>query len=288
METGVSRSREASERVAVITGCSSGFGLSTAIVLAQKGFRVVATMRDTGKKAALEAEAGRAGVARRLDIRRLDVTDEAAIEETVSAVLAEYGRIDLLVNNAGFAMGGFVEDVPLADWRKQLETNFFGLVAMTRAVIPAMRERRSGTIVHVSSVSGRIAFPGYGPYAASKFAVEGFGETLRHELAPFGVRVVLVEPGAYKTPIWEKGLGAIRGRPGSPYEERLLAVLAYSRKAAETAPDPREVAERIGRIADDPAPRLRYALGKGSRVLLAAKALLPWRLLERIVARALK
>ncbi|WP_339300217.1 SDR family oxidoreductase [Paenibacillus sp. FSL R5-0623] len=274
--------------VALITGTSSGFGMLTAITLAKQGYRVVATMRDLSRREELVKLAEQAGLAERLQYVQLDVTDAESVQEAVGSVLLNNGRIDMLVNNAGFAVGGFIEEVLMEDWRRQMETNLFGLIAVTRAVLPVMREQKQGLIINLSSVSGLSGFPGYAPYAASKFAVEGFTESLRHEMSSFGVRVVLVEPGAYRTPIWNKGLGEIHRNEDSPYKHKLDAVLRYSQHASETAPDPQEVADLIGRIARIRAPRLRYALGKGSRVLIIGKAVLPWKWLERIIARGLK
>lgn len=274
--------------VALITGASSGFGLLSALELAGRGYTVVAGMRDLARKEELLQKARGLQLEQLLHCIALDVTNESQIAQAVAAVRAEYGRIDVLVNNAGYAVGGFVEEVPLAEWRRQLETNFFGLVAMTQAVLPAMREHRSGLIINVSSVSGRSGFPGYGPYAASKFAVEGFSESLRHEMSGWGVKVVLVEPGSFKTPIWNKGLQNMHARPGSPYKEQLDAILAYSRRSAETAPDPIGVARLIGRIADMRSPRMRYTIGQGSRLLLWSKALLPWKWMEWAIAVGLK
>lgn len=276
------------ERIALITGTSSGFGLLTAVQLARLGFRVVATMRNTDAKGDLLDKAGQAGVADRLEAVQLDVTDFAMIERVVADVLARYGRIDVLVNNAGFAIGGFVEDLAMEDWRAQMETNFFGLVAMTKAVLPAMRGERSGTVVNISSVSGKLGFPGYAPYAASKFAVEGFSESLRHEMSPFGVRVVVIEPGAFKTPIWSKGLAAIRTRPDSPYADKLQTVMSYSQRAAASAPDPQQVANLVGKVVTAASPRLRYPLGKGSSLMIGGKALLPWKWFEAIIRKALQ
>ncbi|MFD1776185.1 SDR family oxidoreductase [Paenibacillus rhizophilus] len=276
------------DAVAIVTGASSGFGLLTVVKLAEQGFRVIAAMREPSRKDELERRAERSGILDRVQVMRMDVTDPAGIEETVNAVLAAYGRIDVLVNNAGYAVGGFVEEVPMEDWRRQLETNFFGLVAVTKAVLPHMRERRAGLIVNIGSVSGLAAFPGYAPYAASKFAVEGFSESLRHEMSPLGVKVVILEPGAYRTAIWNKGLSQIAAAGDSPYKARLDAVLRYSRKAAVTAPDPQEVADLIGRIVRLRSPRLRYTLGRGSRLLIGGRMLLPWSWFERIVARALR
>jgi NAD(P)-dependent dehydrogenase (short-subunit alcohol dehydrogenase family) len=273
--------------VALVTGASSGFGLHTSVALAQAGFRVVAAMRSPEKRHDLLQTAETAGVRERIDVRRMDVTDHAGIVQTVEEIAAAYGRIDVLVNNAGFAAGGVVEEVDGDTWRAQMETNFFGTVAVTRAVLPHMRRQRRGKIINMSSVSGRTAFPGYAPYAASKFAVEGFTEALRLEVLPFGIHAVLIEPGAYKTEIWRKGFATIRMRENSPYQPMLEAVLRMSRRTAETAPPPQEVAAAVVKAALGPAPRLRYPLGRGTAAMSLLRSLLPWKWYERIVLWAL-
>ncbi|MCQ6557727.1 SDR family oxidoreductase [Paenibacillus mendelii] len=275
-------------KVAFVTGTSSGIGLLSAVALAHAGYRVVASMRDLDKSGPLLESASRQGVAERLSCVQLDVTDHAAIDQTIEEIAGKLGGIDLLVNNAGFAVGGYVEEVPMEAWRAQMETNFFGLVAVSRSIIPIMRRQRSGHIINISSLSGRFGFPGYAPYAASKFAVEGFSEALRHELLPFGVHVILVEPGAFKTSIWQKGFEQIYAQPDSPYQAGMEAVLRYSRKAAETSPDPQQVAELIVRIARTEAPHLRYPVGNGARMSLLGKALLPWKWFERVTGRMLR
>ncbi|MDH6426648.1 SDR family oxidoreductase [Paenibacillus sp. FSL R5-0887] len=276
------------DRVALITGTSSGFGLLTALKLAGQGFKVIATMRDLSRKGELVQQAEQAGILKQLHLMTMDVTDSDSIETAISSVHETFGRIDVLVNNAGFAIGGFIEEISMEEWRRQMETNFFGLVAVTTAVLPIMREQQSGTIINVGSVSGLSGFPGYAPYAASKFAVEGFSESLRHEMSPYGIRVVLIEPGSFRTPIWGKGMEQIRRKEDSPYKARLDAVLRYSKHTAETAPDPSQVANLIGRITEMKAPRLRYPIGKGTRILILGKTLLPWKWLERIIAKELR
>lgn len=273
--------------VALITGASSGFGLLTAVALARRGYQVAATMRDPGRAGELLELAQREQVADAVVPLRLDVTDGESIHQAISEVMAHFGQIDLLVNNAGFALGGYIEELSLEDWRRQMETNFFGLIAVTKAVLPQMRERGAGCIINVSSVSGKVGFPGYGPYAASKFAVEGYSESLRHEMSPYGVRVVLVEPGAFRTAIWNKGLEQIVSPEHSPYRDRLEAVLHYSRLAGQKAPEPGQVADLIARIAAKRSPRLRYSVGQGARAMLWWKERLPWKWFERIVARVL-
>jgi NAD(P)-dependent dehydrogenase (short-subunit alcohol dehydrogenase family) len=271
--------------VAIVTGTSSGFGMLTALELARKQYHVVATMRNTEKAGELLERAGRAGVSGRIEVCCLDVTAPSSIERIMDETLRNHGRIDVLVNNAGLAVGGFVEEVSMEDWRRQMETNFFGLVAVTKSVIPIMRQQRSGMIINISSISGRVGFPGYAPYASSKFAVEGFSESLRHELAPLGIKVVLVEPGAYKTPIWGKGLADMPDPDSSLYRDRLRAITAYSRRTAETAPDPQQVADVIGSLVGTRSPRLRYVLGRGTLTAVWGKALLPWKWFERIIER---
>jgi len=273
--------------VALVTGSSSGFGLLSCIELAKEGYDVIATMRDTGKQGELQAAAAQAGVSPHVRCVAMDVTDFAQVEAAIRDARSQYGGIDVLVNNAGFAVGGFVEDIPLADWQRQMDTNFFGVVAVTKAVLPFMRERGSGTIINIGSVSGKIGFPGYGPYAASKFAVAGFSEALRLEMLPFGVRVVLIEPGSYKTPIWQKGFASIMTKPDSPYAAQMEAVLRYSRRSAETAPDPIEVARAVVKAAKKRRPKLRYTMGQGAHLAAFSKTVLPWKWFEGIIRRSL-
>lgn len=276
------------DRVALITGTSSGFGLLTALELAKQGYKVIATMRDLRRKSELEKQAEQAGLLQQIHFMTLDVTDSDSISTVIASVSDTYGGIDILVNNAGFAVGGFIEEISMEEWHRQMDTNFFGLVAVTKAVLPVMRVQESGTIINVSSISGLSGFPGFAPYASSKFAVEGFSESLRHEMSPYGIRVVLIEPGSFRTPIWGKGMEQLQSHDDSPYKERLNAVLRYSKHTAETAPDPVLVAKLIGRITQMKSPRLRYAIGKGTQILILGKTLLPWKWLERIIAKELR
>lgn len=276
-----------SRPIAVVTGTSSGFGLYTSVALASAGYDVVATMRNTAKQGKLLAEAQTCGVSAYIHVLSLDVTNQESIEAAFVHIREQYGRVNLLVNNAGYAAGGYVEEVDMDAWRAQLETNFFGTVAVTRAVLPIMREQGCGTIVNVSSISGRYAFPGYAPYAASKFAVEGFTEALRLEMLPFGVYAVLIEPGSYKTDIWEKGFSSIQIRENSPYSKLLQAVLQFSKRSSETAPPPQEVARHIVKIARTPRPKLRYFMSREATPLRLIR-LLPWKWYERLVLWALR
>jgi NAD(P)-dependent dehydrogenase (short-subunit alcohol dehydrogenase family) len=276
------------DKIAVITGSSSGFGLLTAIELAKAGFRVVASMRDMGRRGRLDEAAAAAGVAAKIDVRRLDVTEIDTIPAFVEAVAHAYGRIDVLINNAGFAVAGFAEDIKLEELRTQFETNFFGPVALTKAVLPVMRHQRSGHIIMISSIGGLAGAVTISSYSASKFALEGWTEALRLEVNALGIKVVLVEPGSFQTDIWTRGavMGEKATTEASPNFQRSLKM----RERVDAIPkrDPMEVAELIARVAQDPNPRLRYLVGTDAKIQLALKRILPWKWNEKIIANFLK
>ena len=280
--------RQMPDRIAVVTGASSGIGLLTSLELARAGFHVVATMRDLGRRSRLEAAAASEGVGEKLEVRELDITHTEAIGPLISQIARAYGRIDLLVNNAGFAMSGFAEDIDLRELRRQLDTNFFGHVAMTQAVLPLMRSQQAGHIIMVSSISGRLGQAVISSYSASKFALEGWAESLRLETHSLGIRVVLVEPGAFKTDIWDRNvvLAERALRPDSPNRERAAKFRDFVQKNVPKA-DARQVARLITRIAQDPNPKLRYIIGRDARVQLWLRRLLPWKRYERLIARAI-
>ncbi|MFC0211160.1 SDR family oxidoreductase [Paenibacillus chartarius] len=272
--------------VAIVTGASSGFGLGTCVELARGGCFVVATMRDLSKRGPLLEQARQAGVEGRLVCECLDVTIEARTEELVRQIVATYGRIDVLVNNAGIAVAGFTEEIGLQGWKRQFDTNVFGVIAMTKAVLPYMREAGRGRIIQIGSISGRFGFPAMGPYTASKFALEGFSESLRLELLPFGVHVSIVEPGPYQTNIWSRG--DFHADPHSAYARLASGVQSMMKQSAASGGDPSEVAELIARIAlSRRPPKLRYPIGRGVRRNIALKQLLPWSWIELVVKRVL-
>lgn len=271
----------------LVTGASSGLGLHMCVAFAKKGYQVIASMRSLQRKGPLLQAAKQAGAESGITCVQLDVTSDDDIKRAMREIEQMCPRIDVLVNNAGFAAGGSAEDIPLEAWRDIMDTNLLGAVRMTQAVAPLMRRQGGGTIMMISSVSGRIGIPGYGPYCASKFALEGFAESIRHELRPLGINVVLIEPGAFKTSIWDKGFEQIKSLPSSANPELMDALLSYSRKVAASAPDPDKAVRTIVRIAGLRSPSLRYALGKGAALMLFGKALLPWRWYERAIAYAL-
>jgi NAD(P)-dependent dehydrogenase (short-subunit alcohol dehydrogenase family) len=277
-----------SERVAVITGSSSGIGLLTTVEMAKAGFQVVASMRDLARRERLDTAAASANVASKVDVRQLNVTDFQSIPEFVAKVVRDYGRIDVLVNNAGFAVAGFAEDLKLEEIRSQFETNFFGHVAMTQAVIPTMRKQGSGHIIMVSSIAGLHGSVSISSYSASKHALEGWTESVRMELNSLGIKMVLIEPGSFQTDIWTRGavMGERAVKDTSPNFQRSLRM--RERVAKIPKGNAIEVAKVIVSVANGPNPKLRYLVGRDARVQLWLKRLLPWKWHEKVVANFLK
>ena len=247
---------------ALVTGSSSGFGLLTCVELVARGFRVWASMRDLDRAGPLRSalEASGFGLAR-VEIVALDVTDAEQSDALVEQILDRDGAVDVLVNNAGVMLTGFAEDIDEAQLRGQFETNFFGLVRLTRALLPAMRERRYGKVINVSSVSGRRGLPDHSAYCASKFAVEGWSEALRYEMIPYNVFVALVEPGMFPaTGIFERSGPDPSESVHGKSRASLAAAKAKVQKWFANA-DPRKVAEVVAAIALADAPRLRHPVG---------------------------
>ncbi|HTZ07804.1 MAG TPA: SDR family NAD(P)-dependent oxidoreductase [Acidimicrobiales bacterium] len=241
----------------LITGCSSGFGRAAAVELAKRGHEVVATARRPETLLDLDVEARLA----------LDVTDQASVDAAVEAA----GPLDALVNNAGITVGGPVELVPLAEVRRLFETNFFGVLRMLQAVLPGMRARGGGVVVNVSSVSGRVAAPLSGFYAASKFALEAVSEALHVEAGHFGIRVVVIEPGYFAT-----ALGDSRVRHGvdaPPYDELARQAAAIETTlSGGTRPGPELVAAAIADAVEDPPEGFRVPVGTDAATVLGARA----------------
>jgi NAD(P)-dependent dehydrogenase (short-subunit alcohol dehydrogenase family) len=275
------------ERVALITGASSGFGLLTTVTLARRGWRVLATMRDLGRREKLEAAAQKAGMLARIEFLALDVTNSEQITALAEAVAARPGPLHAIVNNAGFAMAGFADDISDAELRSQFDTNFFGAVAVTRAFLPQFRRQGAGHIVLVSSISGRMGCPGVGSYAASKFALEGWAETLRMELKPLGIQVVLVEPGSFETDIWTRNAAVSAGTQAAQ-SPNAVRVANWRKRIQDGKPkaNPQVVADGIAAILDNPHPKLRYVFGRDAKIGLMLRRLLPWSTFERLMIKA--
>jgi NAD(P)-dependent dehydrogenase (short-subunit alcohol dehydrogenase family) len=278
----------------VITGASSGIGRATALTLARAGWHVFAGVRREADGAALAADAGAIGVGALVRPLPLDVTDEASITRAVVAVRdelgADGGRLVGLVNNAGIAGAGPIEEVSLGRFREVLAVNVLGVVAVTQAFLPLLRQSR-GRIVNVSSVSGRAAPPFLGPYAASKFALEALSDALRVELRPWGIKVIVVEPGPIATPIWEKGetaaLADRESRAGSPYAPYLDRVLGLFRGAAARGFPPERVAATIARALAVPRPRARYLVTRNALGFALFARLAPESLRDGLFALAM-
>ncbi len=263
-------------RTVLVTGASSGIGRSTVELFASKGWNVAATARSP------EDLGGRA-IPGRVEAFRLDVTDPASIRSAVDAAIARFGGVDVLVNNAGFALVGAFEALPADGVRRQFETNVFGLMETTRALLPHFRGRRSGVIVNVSSMGGRLAFPFLSPYHASKWAVEGFSESLYFELEPFGIRVKLIEPGVIKTDFYGRSMVRPVDEAPTPYDAMSRGVLTRMDRGARKGASPDDVARVIYRAATDGRRKLRYT--SHAAAPLALRRLLPeWLFLAMIRA----
>ncbi|WP_206773103.1 oxidoreductase [Bacillus cereus group sp. N6] len=277
------------KKIAVITGSSSGFGLLTTLELAKKDYLVIATMRNLNKQEDLISQATKLNLQQNITVQQLDVTDQNSIHN-FQLYIKEINRVDLLINNAGYANGGFVEEIPVEEYRKQFETNLFGAISITQLVLPYMREQKSGKIINISSISGQVGFPGLSPYVSSKYALEGWSESLRLEVKPFGIDVALIEPGSYNTNIWEVGkqLATNQSDTSSPYKEYMGKIQKHINSGSDTFGNPIEVANKIIEIAEFKRTNLRYPIGKGVKFMIFAKRILPWRLWEYLVLRTFK
>jgi NAD(P)-dependent dehydrogenase (short-subunit alcohol dehydrogenase family) len=252
--------------IALITGTSSGIGLATAVSLARRGHKVIATMRNL--RGATELQKIIATEQLPITLSDLDVNDDTSVERSIGRALAENGRIDVLVNNAGLGLGGSVEELPLDVFREVMETNYFGPLRCIKAVLPSMRESRHGCIVNVTSVSGRIVLPPQAAYAASKWAFEALSECLAQEMRPFNVRVAIVEPGVVATPIFSKARPLPTDSP-YPHARRQRALFAAS-LAQPTSPY--VVGEKICQIVDSDSCQLRYPVGPDAEPVLKWRA----------------
>jgi NAD(P)-dependent dehydrogenase (short-subunit alcohol dehydrogenase family) len=267
----------------LITGAATGLGKAMALHLAERGFRVYATTRDSRQAEQLTATACERNV--QLRVLALDVTDPVSISRAVETIVAECGGIYAVVNNAGIGLRGYFEDLTAEEIRQVFEANVFGLMAVTKAVLPHMRQARRGRIILMSSVGGRIGSLGVTAYCSTKFAVEGFGESLFQELAPLGVRVVLIEPGIIKTERWTTNRGLAKGalNPESPYCDWFRQVEKESDALvrASTA-TPVDVAAIVHQALTAERPKLRYMVGRKAKLAVALKRWMPGESFERL------
>jgi short-subunit dehydrogenase len=257
-------------QVALITGCSSGIGYETALMLARNGFNTFATMRNIKKSDSLQELIRKEKLA--LNIVELDVNDEASVENTVNRIKYEVKRIDVLINNAGYGLIGFFEDLTLDEIRNQFETNFFGVLNITKEIIPIMRLQKSGTIINISSGAGQVGFPGISAYVSTKFAIEGFSESLMYELLPFGIKVIIIEPGVIKTNFFRNCIISKQSmKKSSPYSGSLDKIQRNIQLMQEHATSPIDVAKVILQVLSDIEPKQRYIVGNDVAMIVEAK-----------------
>jgi NAD(P)-dependent dehydrogenase (short-subunit alcohol dehydrogenase family) len=261
------------QKVVLITGASSGVGKSTARLLSQRGFTVFGTSRNPAKAETIPA----------VEMLPLDVRADDSVRACVGAVSTRCGRIDVLINNAGYELAGALEELTSEEARAQFETNFFGVARMVNAVLPFMRRQKRGHIVNVSSLAGLSSIPFLGIYSASKFALEGYTEALRHEVKPFKIHVSMTEAGFLKTPMMNnRQVAANRMIEYDAWRQRALTAF---RASEEKAPGPELVAEALLEIISSNKPRLRYPIGQQAKSIARLRRFLPAGLYEQGVRR---
>ena len=256
------------EKVALVTGSSSGIGLETALALARDGYQTFASMRNTGKSGELENAAKKENL--NIEIIELDVDKEESIVSAIKKVVDSSGRLDVLVNNAGYGQFGCTEDVSMDDFRKQFETNFFSVVRIIQEVAPIMRKQGSGNIVNISSVAGRIGLPGSPAYISSKFALEGLVECLRYELGQFGINTTLIEPGVIKTNFFDS-MKVPDSKTDPKYKQLTDNILSGLKMMVEMGTAPSQVADVVMKSLHDKEMLPRYVAGTDAAMFLEAK-----------------
>ncbi len=258
------------QRIALVTGASSGIGKATAELLANNNFYVFALARRMDRLEQMRSE--------NIEPNRLDVTDSAAIKALIDHVMTTKGRIDLLVNNAGYGQLGAIECVSMEAAHEQFEVNVFGYARFMQAVLPHMRTQKSGCIVNIASILGRISIPGFGWYTASKHAVEALSETLRNEVMQYGINVVVIAPGLIKTEFTEKEFELLKSVKHPPVYQKLLDALPRLVAHEPKAPGPEIIAQAILKAANSPNPPMRHALPADAKTAVVSRWLLGSRL----------
>jgi NAD(P)-dependent dehydrogenase (short-subunit alcohol dehydrogenase family) len=258
------------QKVSVVTGSSSGIGYETALILARNGFKTYATMRNIEKGVSLNSIAEKENLF--IKIVQLDVTDQSSVKNAVETIHDESGKIDVLINNAGYGLVGALEDVSMEEIKSQFETNFYGLIRVTQAVLPIMRNQGSGKIVNISSGAGRFGFPTGSIYVSTKFAVEGLSESLAYEVEPFGIKIILVEPGVIKTNFFDASNTTKKSlNPNSPYFKMYQNMGSGFSKMIENGSTPDIVAKTVLEAISNDMPKLRYLSGNDVKQLLEGK-----------------
>ena len=258
------------QKVAIITGSSTGIGYETSLALARDGFLTYATMRNLDKAENIKSAAAKESLP--LHVTQLDVTDDLSVKNAVQSILSKEGRIDILVNNAGYVLSGAFEDLAIDEIKEQYETNFFGLIRVTQAVLPIMRKQKSGIIVNISSGAGRFGYPGHSAYISTKFAVEGLSESMSYELEPFGIKVVIVEPGVIRTNIANAMVVARKSQdPNFPYSQMMKKIANSFVELMKNSSSADLVANVVLNAVKDDNPKLRYLAGNDVEQWLGAK-----------------
>jgi short-subunit dehydrogenase len=264
------------QKVAIVTGSSSGIGFETSLTLARNGFHTYATMRNMeGEKSKPLTEVAKN---ENLQLRaiELDVDNDKSVIDAINTIVEERERIDVLINNAGYALGGALEDSSMDEIKAQFETNFFGAVRATKAVLPVMRRQGAGKIVNITSMGGRIAIPLSSSYHGSKFALEGLSESIRYELEPFGIKVILIEPGAVGSNFWKNiKIAESSSDPNSPYTQFGNKILKAHEQMEQNTISPSVVAKTILDAVTSNNPQLRYVVGEDAAKTLEARKNMP-------------
>ena len=274
-------------RVVLITGASSGIGQACANHLHKKGYRVYGTSRQARPHAT--------GISKTEDIHstafemiQMDVDYDDSVAQGVEFILDKEGRLDVVVNNAGFGIAGSVEDTTIEEAKSQFDTNFFGAVRLCRAALPIMRKQKYGYIINISSAAGLISIPFQGMYSASKFALEGMAEALRMEVKPFDIHIVLIEPSDFRTQFTANRRKTVASHQNAVYLEKFTTSLGVTEAGETRGPSPVKIAHLLEHILDTPSPRLRYPVGPSSGVAIILKKVLPSRLFERVLMKYYK
>jgi NAD(P)-dependent dehydrogenase (short-subunit alcohol dehydrogenase family) len=271
-------------RIALITGGTDGLGRATAVMLAERGYRVFAGGRNAERIAALQQFARERGLP--LAVMELDVCDDRSVDRAVAEIEKSAGTVDVLVNNAGIAIAAVMEEITLADLRRQFETNYFGLVRMSQRVLPAMRRKLSGRIINMSSIAGKLVSPLFGPYSSSKHAVEAVSDAMRLEVYPFGIQIVLIEPGYIPTSMnrnaGELSSAYAKGAEQSPYRAVYQGFLnAWGKTSKSSQYTPEDCARVIVRAMEDDPPRARYPVTRQAKIGILARRWLSDRTMDR-------
>ena len=260
MISSTSPSSSSDQKVAIVTGSSTGIGYETSLILARNGFLTYATMRNLNKSEDMKLTVAKENLP--IQIKQLDVTEDLSVKNAIQEISSETGRIDVLVNNAGYGLNGAFEDLAMDEVKAQYETNVYGLMRTTQAVLPIMRKQKSGTIVNISSGAGRFGLPGGSAYVSTKFAVEGLSESMSYELEPFGIKVVIVEPGVIRTNFMDGLVIAKKSQdPNSPYSQIMQKIATGFEEMMKNASSPDLVAKVVLNAIRDKNPSLRYLAG---------------------------